>query len=253
MEIREGFIVGLDEYCDRWCAMCELTSRCRSFAGMTAAPRREDPSLTAATIAFNDAPPIPPELASAMAALELRSVAVDRADARGDDLHRVHQRLLARVEGYAFHAAKTLPVVDAPPSLCAAARIVERYCLFTTGKIYRALIVISRSSGADWRDANGSAKAALVALERSHSAWLALTAATLVPPAAAEALLSDLVWLRLEIERVFPHARAFVRPGLDEPEAVARLLVRSSDPNRALPRSAAAIEPVRRREEIPSS
>ena len=32
MEIRDGFIVGVFNYCDRWCETCALTSYCRVFA-----------------------------------------------------------------------------------------------------------------------------------------------------------------------------------------------------------------------------
>ena len=32
MEVQEGFIVGIFNYCDRWCERCPLTSRCRVFA-----------------------------------------------------------------------------------------------------------------------------------------------------------------------------------------------------------------------------
>jgi hypothetical protein len=223
MEIRDGYIVGIDSYCDRWCEACGFTARCRSFAQMTEFDARQDPSMASVSIRFTEAPPIRPEVASAIAALGQRSRVEGRAAPPGEALQRAHRSLLARVESYAFHAAQSLPVVDAPPGLRDAARIVARYCFFVSGKIHRALIDIARPYGGDSRDANGSAKAALVALERSHAAWLALSAAKLVPSATAEALLSDLVWLRLEIERVFPHARAFVRPGLDEPEAVALL------------------------------
>jgi hypothetical protein len=224
MEIQDGFIVGIDNYCDRWCEVCGFTSRCRSFAQMTVFEARQDPSMAAVTsIRFTDPPPIRPEVASAIAALGRRSRAAVGAARAGEEIHRAHQSLLTRVEGYAVHAAQSLPVVDTPPCLRDAARIVARYGFFVSGKIYRALISLARPHDGDSLDANGSAKAALVALERSHSAWLALSAAKLVPPASAEALLSDLVWLRLEVERVFPHARSFIRPGFDEPDAVAQL------------------------------
>ena len=32
METQDGFIVGVYNYCDRWCERCLLTSRCRVFA-----------------------------------------------------------------------------------------------------------------------------------------------------------------------------------------------------------------------------
>jgi hypothetical protein len=224
MEIQDGFIVGIDNYCDRWCEVCGFTARCRSFARMTEFEARQDPSMAAVTsIRFTDAPPIRPEVASAIAALGRSRVEAESAARPGEEIQRAHQSLLARVEGYAFHAAQSLPVVDSPPRARDAARIVARYCFFVSGKIHRALITRARPYDSDSVDANGSAKAALVALERSHSAWLVLSTAKLVPSATAEALLSDLVWLRLEIERVFPQARTFIRPGFDEPDAVAQL------------------------------
>jgi len=39
-----------------------------------------------------------------------------------------------------------------------------------------------------------------------------------------EPLITDLIWLSDELERVFPGARAFVRAGFDEPDEVAKLL-----------------------------
>jgi hypothetical protein len=36
-------------------------------------------------------------------------------------------------------------------------------------------------------------------------------------------LIADLIWLTDELERLFPRARAFVRPVFDEPEVAARL------------------------------
>lgn len=32
MDVDEGFIVGIYNYCDRWCESCRFTSRCRVFA-----------------------------------------------------------------------------------------------------------------------------------------------------------------------------------------------------------------------------
>ena len=32
METQDGFILGIFNYCDRWCERCPFTSRCRSFS-----------------------------------------------------------------------------------------------------------------------------------------------------------------------------------------------------------------------------
>lgn len=66
------------------------------------------------------------------------------------------------------------------------------------------------------KDSDGSAKIALIAIDRSIEAWSALRTAL-----GGEAedtvldLLAQLAAVRREAEKAFPHARAFVRPGFD--------------------------------------
>jgi hypothetical protein len=65
----------------------------------------------------------------------------------------------------------------------------------------------------DW---NGSAKVALISLERSEAAWRTIAAATTDPtPMTFADQLRD---LRREVEDAFPYAWSFVRPGFDEPD-----------------------------------
>jgi hypothetical protein len=64
MEIRDGFIVGIFNYCDSWCAACAFTSRCRVFAAMAEDESAADPNLKAiaeAPLLPQDIPPPPPE------------------------------------------------------------------------------------------------------------------------------------------------------------------------------------------------
>jgi hypothetical protein len=74
----------------------------------------------------------------------------------------------------------------------------------------------------DRSDQEGSAKVALLGIEESHLAWLQLIECGL-PSAVALPFIADLVFLGEGLERAFPNARRFVRPGLDEPGEVARL------------------------------
>jgi hypothetical protein len=65
----------------------------------------------------------------------------------------------------------------------------------------------------DW---NGSAKVALICLERSEAAWQMIAQATGdVEPAA---LAERIAGLRRQVEKTFPNAHSFVRPGFDEPD-----------------------------------
>jgi hypothetical protein len=63
----------------------------------------------------------------------------------------------------------------------------------------------------DW---NGSAKVALISIERSETAWRAIAHATREETPAV--LADQLRDLRVDVERAFPGAWSFVRPGFDE-------------------------------------
>lgn len=67
------------------------------------------------------------------------------------------------------------------------------------------------------KDSDGSAKIALIAIDRSIAAWSALRT-TLSADDADEILdlLGQLAAIRREAEKLFPSARAFARPGFDE-------------------------------------
>ena len=65
-------------------------------------------------------------------------------------------------------------------------------------------------------DANGSAKVALVAIDRSISGWRSLQISLPEKAESIKPMLIELESLRRSIEARFPHARDFIRPGLDE-------------------------------------
>ncbi len=65
----------------------------------------------------------------------------------------------------------------------------------------------------DW---NGSAKVALISLQRSENAWGLVATAT--DDGGARVLAGCLENLRLEMNREFPRATEFRRPGFDEPK-----------------------------------
>src|SRR5262245_63318181 len=57
MEVRHGFIVGIFNYCDRWCETCAFTSHFRLFADVAEIEAKLDPNHKAIV----DAPPLPEE------------------------------------------------------------------------------------------------------------------------------------------------------------------------------------------------
>jgi hypothetical protein len=73
--------------------------------------------------------------------------------------------------------------------------------------------VIARASR---MDSNGSAKIALVAIDRSIAAWSALQISLPKKANTIKPLLIGLDRLRISTEARFPQARDFIRPGFDE-------------------------------------
>jgi len=68
----------------------------------------------------------------------------------------------------------------------------------------------------DRMDSNGSAKVALVAIDRSIGAWRVLQFSLPEKSDTIKPILLELDGLRRGIETRFPRARDFIRPGLDE-------------------------------------
>jgi hypothetical protein len=100
------------------------------------------------------------------------------------------------------------------------------FATFNAFKIHRAFTGLAEFDGDRTfpADHEGSAKVALLGIDRSQAAWQELVADGRVSAAAARPCLEELEWLGAQLEAAIPDARAFARPGLDEAEAVATLL-----------------------------
>jgi len=234
MDVEEGFIVGIYNYCDRWCETCAFTSRCGVCADRAELEARHDSHLKA----ICEAPPLPQdiplppprwmqELIDAMNTLSQQPVTDDEVE----QLPRIapkHQSIEARAHSYAdaVHAWLQRHEADSPPPPSDPRAVVAWFQYSIPAKIHRALRgVACHDAEEDWpADHEGSAKVALLGIERSHAAWLEAAHVGIASPFEIAPLIADLIWLSDELERVFPTARAFVRPGLDEPDEVAKLL-----------------------------
>ena len=65
-------------------------------------------------------------------------------------------------------------------------------------------------------DSDGSAKIALIAIDRSSSAWRVMQSSLPEKADSIRPMLLELERLRRAAEQIFPHARDFIRPGFDE-------------------------------------
>lgn len=236
MEIRDGFIVGIFNYCDRRCEGCAFTSRCRLFAMMTRFEAQLDPNLRPVA----DAPSLHGEPGPGVprAVLDL----LDAIDGADDPLEPVDDpappttsapegiALRARADAYRERvwtwlrergdAGRHDP--DDPLD------IVTWSSAFIPGKVVgllaiRELTLAWAHDDEDEAVADGSAKVVLLAIERAHAAWLALVDGQDLAMSVATPFIADLVWLHETLERQFPRARSFVRPAFDEPDAIAHL------------------------------
>ena len=218
MEVQDGFIAGIHNYCDRWCERCPLASHCRVFAYLTEAEASLDSNFAAV--------------------MPARQPVVDDSEAAdGDDACECpendakpyvpieHMPIEARAGAYAEATYGWLRRNEGERNAWGDAyEVIAWFHCLIVAKVARALMVLP---GVDPEtshdDHDGSAKIALIAIERSHAAWLALVERGSVAMTDADPFIADLVWLGEALERVRPRARAFIRPGFDEPDAVAQL------------------------------
>jgi hypothetical protein len=225
MDVRNGFIVGVYNYCDRWCEHCPFTGRCRVFADgreidfelASGKSVKQAVARLHARIEASMPPDIDPDddegdaMAGPGPRWELPAAHADTERCALDYGRRVWKWLQA-------HPLRDVHRPGAPDALA----VVAHFGILLGAKVYRALGGLSMEVDERY-DANGSAKVVLVGIERSHAAWLDLVLSGQVSDADAAPFIADLVRLGEGLERLFPHARSFIRPAFDEPEAVARL------------------------------
>ena len=274
MEIRDGFIVGIYNYCDSWCDRCPFTSRCRVFADKCEMEATLDPNLEPVALApclperldgvpsslperldgvpskhpMDVPPPPPPWLKELLEEIDeaSRSRLPDDGDVRRE-VRVVPERdaIDDRAEAYSRRARAWLNTrefdlsskerrqgVPADWEAGDPRDVIGWFHMMIHVKAMRALHGLAEDDPAerDWPpDYDGSAKVALLGIDRSHTAWLDLVEVRAISASAVAPFIGDLEWLRAALERTFPRARAFVRPAFDEPDEVARLLRSESE------------------------
>jgi len=235
MDIEDGFILGVYNYCDRWCEACALTSRCRLFADCAEAEATLDPALSAVVSApplRHDVSPTPrwmQELIDELNEASSRPIPPEELARLDPPVAAEHADIEERAHGYLTGVHLWLRSRDVPARGDPGdpLQVIAWFHTMISAKIHRALKGLAwheLGDRDDVRDYDGSAKVALLGIERSHAAWLRLVEQGQESEAEARPHVAHLVWLGQRLETVFPNARSFVRPGFDEPDALARLL-----------------------------
>ncbi|HYU79129.1 MAG TPA: hypothetical protein VEK56_09095 [Vicinamibacterales bacterium] len=234
MDVRNGFIVGIFNYCDRWCETCAFTSRCRLFADLAQQEASLDPIMRPvidAPLLTQDLPPPPPkwmeDLIDEMNEAASKPLTAEELALFQPKILPEHKDIDERAKAYCVQVIQWLRSWRRGDARNAAdpISVISWFASLNASKIHRALTGLAEDDGNREfpPDHEGSAKVALVGIDRSRMAWQQLVSNGRVDASAAAPYLAELEWLRERLDRAFPSARAFVRPGFDEPEAVAGL------------------------------
>jgi len=233
-EQENNFIPGIFNYCDRWCERCPLAARCRVYA---MEQEYADDGRNANQQAYwRNLQNIFTETKEMLreAAAE-RGIDIDALDLKEaceiiEEKRRAveQQHLMKLAEKYTKQASVFLKAQDLSGGTDNQTQLemlqtIGWYHFFIAAKINRALYAeADYEEDADFdafrNDGDGSIKVALIAIDRSITAWRIL--ATEETGREIKPLIQLLETLRRMCEEKFPNARDFLRPGFDEIEMV---------------------------------
>jgi hypothetical protein len=249
------FIPGIYNYCDAWCERCAFTSRCLNYAMAQEEEARDTRSRDAENEDFWDK--LHETFENTMETVEEKDQEVDFEIAEEalqesirerDEIHeaacsqpysRSAMRYIEVVDnwfeskesllGEASNERESPARADSPGGEHAGDAVDIHDCLEVIRwyqrqirvKLCRAARGTIRAELEDLEclleDADGSAKVALIAIERSLAAWATLLRRFPDHEDAIHAL-GTLKRLLRQVEAAFPNARAFRRPGFDTGE-----------------------------------
>jgi hypothetical protein len=232
--MKNQWIAFISSYCDSWCERCAFTERCSTFAVQSAVGMCDGDAEAALELTFGHPrrPGGPPpkvfdqRVADAIGGDEPSAKELDEIGREMDERRERTRRIaIAEVSlDYAIAAQRWLTAhehaVDAEPVVTEALKVVSWDSFLIHVKIMRALDGRDEDLGSlpfdngdpqsDW---NGSAKVALLSIERSEASWRTIAAPT--GDEAAGVLAHTLAQLKTDLLKEFPRAMQFRRPGFD--------------------------------------
>lgn len=232
-----NYIDFISAYCDRWCERCAFTGRCSAYAvrmatAMCDGDVRAGLELAVGSPARPGDPDAagPPEIdrdlpdeEELQAHIQAYAREEEARDARVDEspittLATVVMMLTTKW----LEQHRDAGIVNGDTSVAEAIETVGWDAYLIPAKLHRALdgrdaAQHGESLGDDHpvqNDWNGSAKVALISIDRSLVAWQTLATATGDPEAAQ--LVDELAALKRAVDEAFPKAQKFIRPGFDD-------------------------------------
>ena len=205
-DVRGDYIDFISSYCDRWCERCPFTARCSAYAVQMATAMCEGDLRAGIELAVGA-----PRHPNAAAALGTPPPPANAAEAKN------REAFLDYLSNYEPTQAELAQVKR---EAAEAVDVASRDGFFIRVKLHRALDGRDRAvHGEDFEDHpiqndwNGSAKVALISIVRSTKAWDVIARATGDPD--ARHIKQELTYLQRDVERHFPDAWKFMRPGFD--------------------------------------
>lgn len=250
----ERFIPGIYNYCDRWCERCTFTSRCRNYEGNSKLSTEQldinnkafwdnisNSFKEAISLLYENAKAQGIDL-DAITDAEIEEAAEGRSLLRemakkdpSAKLCKAYQRavmpFIKRSEGFTDKTRELVShlhlgikteedVVYTVADIGHCFEVIQWYLFFINAKLQRALLGKMDDNGWDaangfQKDSDGSAKIALIAIDKSMAAWIKLY--ELLPSSEDTTLkaLSLLEKLKTISIKTFPEAMQFKRPGFD--------------------------------------
>jgi hypothetical protein len=232
-----NYIDFISAYCDNWCERCAFTERCSHFAVTSALAMCDGNFEAALELAIGRAQE-PGRKAQKTLRERMGEAFSDYEEPSRQELNEIGREMDARdrrvqrnplaqasldysVAGRRWFEEHHGCGDQADGPMREALEILQRDLFFIHVKIMRALDERDEDpSGAFWESAvqndwNGSAKVALISIHRSEQAWRRFAEA--LRDEAATVLADNLVSLRDGMNKEFPRAMEFRRPGFDDP------------------------------------
>jgi hypothetical protein len=242
------FISGIYNYCDRWCERCPFSSRCLVYA-MEAEDTDDLAGRDINNAEFWDKLRSIFEQTKEMIVAWAEEEGIDLNSAVEESEIEKHRQKSKDVRDHELSAAakayailtnewfdqelvevqgaddRSTPVSEEPETsemAYDATQVIRWYQYLIAAKTMRALMAAGEDEYEEERPedlpntSDGSIKVALIAIDRSISAWRMMQLALADRADSVIPLLLSLERLRLNLETTFPLARDFVRPGFDE-------------------------------------
>ncbi len=254
--MKEKFISGIYNYCDRWCERCTFTSRCRNY-DQTSKLKPEQLDINNKAFWDNISANFKDAISLLHLAAEKHGIDLNATRSVDEDAAYKKRELSLKAFIKQHHISKLCkqyqnivrPFVEKSEEFTDKTRelikhlhlgitteeevvhtvadigdcfeIIQWYLFFIDAKLQRALH--GKLESEEWetsngyqKDSDGSAKIALIAMDKSMAAWSRLY--TLFPSSEDITLhaLALLEQLKQKTKEEFPAAMKFIRPGFDD-------------------------------------